>query len=216
MNQVGMHLTLIGARLFFGLLTLVALGYQFVFLAQLGILNPVNFFAYFTNLSNIFAAVVLIIGAIFLLQHRDATPTQDIIRGASVAAITIVFIVYGLLLRNEELGHLQVWVNIVIHYIFPLAALADWLLLPPKTTLRVRQLGYWLIYPLVYLVYTLIRGAAVGFYPYPFLNPQNAVTGGYGGVTLYCVAIFVAFLVVGWLLVLAANRWQGLRPSLAA
>ena len=79
---------------------------------------------------------------------------------------------------------------------------------------RVRQLGYWKIYPLVFPVYTLIRGAIVGFYPYPFLNPASA--GGYGGVALYCVAIFVAFLVVGWLLVVAANRWKGVRASLAA
>jgi hypothetical protein len=31
------------------------------------------------------------------------------------------------------------------------------------------------------------------------LNPSRA--GGYGAVALYCVAIFAAFLVVGWLLI---------------
>ncbi|MFZ5976285.1 MULTISPECIES: Pr6Pr family membrane protein [unclassified Hydrotalea] len=28
----------------------------------------------------------------------------------------------------------------------------------------------WLIYPLLYLVYILIRGSFSGFYPYPFVN----------------------------------------------
>ena len=203
---------LIVGRMFFGLLTLTALGYQLVYLAQLGVFNPANFFAYFTNLSNIFAAVVLLIGAVYLLQHRDPTPPEDMVRGASVAAILLVFIVYGILLRDIDLGNLQPWVNSVIHYIFPLAVLADWLILPPKSTLRVQQLGYWLIYPLAYLVYTLIRGAIVGFYPYPFLNPNpdpvHHTAGSYGAVALYCVAIFVAFLVVSWLLVLVGNRLQ--------
>jgi hypothetical protein len=217
------RLVFVGYRLFFGLLTLVAIGYQLIYVGQLGVLNPIRFFSYFTNLSNIFAGVVLIVGAVFLIQRRDATLAQDIIRGASVAAIVLVFIVYGILLRNEDLGNLQPWVNAVIHYIFPLAALADWLLLPPKNALRARQLGYWLIYPLVYLVYTLIRGPfdtdttfPKGWYPYPFLNPNSATTGGYGGVVLYCVAISAAFLVVSWLLIFTANRWKGVRAALAA
>jgi hypothetical protein len=66
------------------------------------------------------------------------------------------------------------WVNIVLHYIMPVVMVVDWLVLPPKTTLSLQQTAYWLIYPLVYLVYTLVRGAAVGFYPYPFLNPATA------------------------------------------
>jgi hypothetical protein len=119
----------------------------------------------------------------------------------------IVFIVYGLLLRNIDLGNLQPWVNTVIHYIFPLVVLADWLYQPPRSTLRFGQMGYWLIYPLIYLVYTLIRGAIVGFYPYPFLNPATA--GGYGGVALYCVAIFVAFLIVGAGLIALGNWSRG-------
>ena len=98
-------------RLFIGLLTLVAIGYQFVYLAQLGVLNGVNFFSYFTNLSNIFASIVFIAGVIFLLQRREPTPAQDLIRGASVVAMAIVFIVYGILLRHIDLGALQPWVN---------------------------------------------------------------------------------------------------------
>jgi hypothetical protein len=121
--------------------------------------------------------------------------------------MVIVFIVYGVLLRDICLGNLQPWVNTVIHYIFPLVVLADWLYQPPKSTLRFGQMGYWLIYPLIYLVYTLIRGASVGFYPYPFLNPATA--GGYGGVALYCVAIFAAFLIVGAGLIALGNWSRG-------
>src|SRR5690349_12913018 len=103
---------LIVARFFFGLLTLIAIGYQLVYLAQRGVLNVVNFFSYFTNLSNLFASVIFIVGAIFLLQRREPSPAQDLIRGASVVAMVIVFIVYGVLLRDIDLGNLQPWVNV--------------------------------------------------------------------------------------------------------
>jgi hypothetical protein len=39
------------------------------------------------------------------------------------------------------------------------------------------------------------------------LNPATA--GGYGGVALYCVAIFVAFLVVGAGLIALGNWSRG-------
>jgi hypothetical protein len=56
----------------------------------------------------------------------------------------------------------------------PVAVLADWIYEPPKSRLTLQQVWLWLIYPLVYLVYTLDHGAVVGFYPYPFLNPDKA------------------------------------------
>lgn len=87
--------------------------------------------------------------------------------------------------------------------VMPLAVLADWLYEPPESTVRMRRVGYWLIYPLVYLVYTLVRGSIVGFYPYPFLNPEKA--GGRGAVALYCLAIFAVFLLVSWLIISLAD-----------
>jgi len=194
---------LIGVRLFFGLLTLAAIITQLITHIQHRF-DVVNFFGYFTNLSNLFASVVFIVGAVYLLQGREPTPTEDIIRGASVAAMAVVGIVFSVLLSGDDLGGLLPWVNAVLHYIMPIVVVADWLYQPPGSTLSVRRLGYWLIYPLVYIVYTLIRGAIVGFYPYPFLNP--AKVGGYGGVFLYCLAIFALFLLVSWLLILLANR----------
>jgi hypothetical protein len=199
------RIILIVARLFFGLLTLTAIGIQLVIHLQHGF-SVVNFFSYFTNLSNIFAAVVLIIGAIYLIRRREPTPTDDIVRGASVAGMALVGIVFGVLLRDVDLGSLLPWINFVLHYLMPVVVVADWLYQPPKSTLALRQIGYWLIFPALYLAYSLIRGALVGFYAYPFFNP--AKSGGYGGVFLYCVAILVAFLLVSWLLILLANRLQ--------
>jgi hypothetical protein len=193
---------LIGGRLFFAALTLAAVIAQLIIHVQHHF-PLVNFFSYFTNLSNIFASIVFIIGAVYLIRSREPTATDDLIRGASVVAMAIVGIVFSALLRETDLGTLAPWVNAVVHFIMPVVVVADWLYQPPLHPMRYRQLGYWLIYPLLYLVYTLIRGPIAHFYPYPFLNPDNV--GGYGGVVLYSIAIFVAFLVVGAVLIWLGN-----------
>jgi hypothetical protein len=202
-------------RLFFGLLTLVAIGAQLTIHVQHRF-PVVNFFSYFTNLSNIFAALVFLLGAVGLLRRGEQTLTgaNDLVRGAAVAAMAIVGIVYGILLRNEDLGTLLPWVNVVVHYVMPVVVVADWLYAPPASRLYLRQTVYWLIYPLLFLIYTLVRGAIVNWYPYPFLNP--AKVGGYGAVALYAIAIFIAFLIVGWLLVAIGNaqkRKNALQPA---
>jgi FAR-17a/AIG1-like protein len=199
---------LLGGRVLFGLLTLAAIVTQFVIHLQHKF-DLVNFFSYFTNLSNIFAAVVFLLGAVSLLQRRTPTVRDDLLRGAAATAMVVVGIVYGLLLRNEDLGTLQPWVNIVLHVVMPVAVVVDWLYDPPKATLRVQQLGYWLIYPLLYLVFVLDRGAIVGFYPYPFLNPNTA--GGVQAVAVYCIAIFGLFLLIGWALIAVGNALK--RPG---
>ncbi len=193
---------LTGARLFFGLLPLIAIGRQLALHSQYGY-SIINFFSYFTNLSNIFAAVVLLIGAFSLIQHRDPTMRDDIVRGTSVVCMALVGIVFALLLRDQDLGTLMPWVNIVVHYIMPVVIVLDWLYQPPKAKLALTQAAYWLIFPFLYVAYSIIRGAIIGWYAYPFFDP--AKSGGAGGVALYCIAIFTVFSLLCWLFITLGN-----------
>ena len=197
------RIVLIGARLFFGLLTLATISTQLVIQIQSGF-SVVNFFSYFTNLSNLFAAVVIIIAATSLLKHREPTATDDIIRGTSVVCMALVGIIFSVLLRGADLGALLPWVNILTHYVMPIVVVLDWLYQPPQSNLAVKQIAYWLIFPLLYLAYSIIRGAIVGFFAYPFFNPDKV--GGYGSVFLYTVAILAVFLFVSWLLLTLGNK----------
>jgi hypothetical protein len=195
--------TLIGGRLFFGGLALAAIGKQL----SIQINNNysiVNFFSYFTNLSNIFAAVMLIVGAVYLIGHREPTVTEELIRGSSVVSMALVGIVFSLLLRDVDLGHLLPWVNIVLHYIMPVVVVADWLYQPPTSKLVLKQAAYWLIFPFSYLSYSIIYGLSRHFYAYPFFNPDKV--GGYGGVVFYCLAIMTMFFILGWLLITLGNK----------
>lgn len=61
-----------------------------------------------------------------------------------------------------------------------------------------------MIYPLTYLFYVLIRGALIGWYPYPFLNPANV--GGYLGVLVYIISIIGLFLLISVIIILLGNK----------
>jgi hypothetical protein len=193
------------ARVLLGVLTLVAIGSQLVIHVRMGA-SPINFFSYFTNLSNLFAAVVLLITG----SARTIAIRLQPLRGLSVTNMAVVGIVFTLLLRNDDLGALQPWVNFVLHYLTPCAVVLDWLLEPSPDRLSWAHLAKFLTFPAAYLVYTLVRGAAVGWYPYPFLSPERV--GGYGGVAAYTVGITGIFVLVGWLVLLLGRAGQRL-PS---
>lgn len=199
------RLFLIGARLFFGLLGLIAVGRQLAIHIH-NRYSVINFFSYFTNLSNIFAAAVLLFSALSLIQHRDPTVRDDIIRGTATVCMALVGIVFALLLQDQDLGSLLPWVNIVVHYIMPVVIVLDWLYQPPKARLALTQGAYWLIFPFLYVAYSLIRGAIVGWYAYPFFDPTKS--GGFAGVALYCIAIFVVFSLLCWLFITLGNKTE--------
>ena len=187
-------------RVLFAGLTVVAIVVQLASLAAKGTLNPVNYFSYFTIDSNLIAIGVLIAAA--LNRDRASTPRVDLVRGGAVVYMSITGIVFTLLLSNTDVDTAIPWVNSVVHELMPLVMLADWLITPPAARLRMRQGVLWLSLPLVWIIYTIIRGAIVNLYPYPFLNPAN---GGYASVAVYCVAILIAMLVVSALVVVLAN-----------
>jgi hypothetical protein len=162
--------------------------------------SVLNFFSYFTNLANLFAAVVLLLCA----YGRHTNRTRDVLRYISTINMLIVGLVFSILLRNVDLGALLPWVNIVVHYIMPVAVVADWLLQPPAAKIQAKHLAIALVFPALYVTYVLVRGDSTGWYPYPFLNPANV--GGYAGVAVYAAGIALAFLVAGGALLISGNR----------
>lgn len=187
---------IVGLRLFFGLLTLVAMVTQIFYLQSHDAYNAANFFSFFTNLSNIFAGFVLIISALYLAGSRKPSVTDDLIRSASALYMATTGIVYAVLLSNEDLGLLLPWINIVLHYVTPVVMVIDWLYQPPRTKITAKQSLSWLIFPAAFLIYSLIRGPIAHWYAYPFLNPDKV--GSYIGVTAYCIVILLGLLAVSW------------------
>jgi hypothetical protein len=192
------------ARLAFGVLTLAAIGRQLAIHAAAGF-DVVNFFSYFTNLANLFAAVVFLRAGPRSLAGVEPSPTDERLRGMALVYMTVVGVVFSVLLRDVDLGALRPWINVVLHYVMPVVMAADWLLRPGVPPGGARDWLLVLAFPLVYVVYVLARGAVVGWYPYPFLDPR---LGGIGRVALHVIAIVALFLLTQWA-VTAVTRMLG-------
>jgi hypothetical protein len=205
------HVTVAVARLFFGLLTFAALIRAFIYSFIQNGNNPVNFFSYFTILTNLFVAIVLTVSAINLFRRKTPTETGDIIRGSATASIAIVGIVFGLLLSHMDSGMIP-WTNFVAHYLMPVVMVVDWLIRPPTAKLVARHIWFWIIYPIAYLTYSLIRGAFTNWYPYWFIDPGKS-PGGWTGVTLFAAAITIGFLLISFLLLWLANARRNQKNS---
>jgi len=203
---MGSRIAAIVFRLVFAALSLAAVATQFITVTLAKGHSVVNFFSYFTNLSNIIISVVFIVSAIRLITGRAPTTTDTAIRGAAVVYIAFVGLVFNTLLRDVDLGDLIPWVNAIVHFALPIAAVVDWLVWPPRRRLPFRVTFLWMIFPAIYVAYSLIRGAITGFYPYPFFSP--AQPGGHGGVALYCLVMLVGFFVLAFVIRLLGNLRQ--------
>jgi hypothetical protein len=195
MNQ---QKALASTRLALGIITLGAVLVQLIDSITKG-RSVSNFFSFFTIESNILAAVLLIIIGSYILMDKQGK-TVAYLRGALTLFMTMTGIIYILLLAGYE-KDLQTTIpiiNIILHYVIPGAVLLDWLVYPPKRRLSFSWALLWLSYPLLYLTYSLIRGAIVNWYPYPFINP---VTHGWPNVIGASLTIALAATLLVWLLV---------------
>jgi hypothetical protein len=77
-------------------------------------------------------------------------------------------------------------------------------------TLRYAQIAYWAIYPGLYFVYALLRGALSGFYAYPFIDVAAL---GYLRVLENALGILVGFIVIAAILIALARLGARRTPA---
>jgi hypothetical protein len=158
-------------------------------------INPFNFFGFFTMQSNIFAGAVMAVVAVTVLVGRKQSKNLELARACGTTYIALVGIVYNTLLTGLEGGVSLEWANWVLHVAFPIYAVLDWVLFSDRTAQPWKRFWLVLVYPIVWLIVVLARGATDGWVPYPFLSP--AQDGGYATVAIYCVVIALGFAAVG-------------------
>ncbi len=131
-------------------------------------LRNLNFFSYFTILSNLMAALLT---GWTCLTHRLPS---IVIRSAVLLYIGITGIVYAIVLRHIWVPQGMQWVaDILLHYVTPLLYVGYWELFNTEGVLS--RAFFWQVqgWPLGYLLYTLLKGWWLGSYPYPFLNVKQ-------------------------------------------
>ena len=163
-----------------------------------------RYFSYFTLLTN--GMVTVCCTVLWLAPAsrwgRFFTLPQTVT--AIAVYIAIVGIIYNIALRSLwHMTGLQKVLNELEHVIVPALFVLYWYIFAAKEPLNWKHCWPWLIYPLVYIVVILIRGAFSGFYPYPFINVSEI---GMQQALINSVVVGVVFLLVS-LLFIEIAKW---------
>lgn len=167
-----------------------------------GIFRPFEYFAYFSIVSAIVAGLFLITTSLGLLLKLEDTKWVEIARLSLTVAMVVVGVVYHLLLAdvaNDVRDGDYVWPvfpNEMIHTYAPILIVIDYLLSIKAFRIRLRAALWVAVFPLVWLVFSVVRGSITNWWPYWFINPNGE--GGVVGVMTYLVAITALFLVLGF------------------
>ena len=162
-----------------------------------------NFFSYFTILSNLLVATCLTILLLKPSSGLGSFFSKVSVQSAIAVYIFIVGLVYNLVLRN--IWSPQGWQLVadnLLHVAVPVLYVLYWVIFTSKNILQWKNILPWLIFPMIYLTYSMLRGPLADWYPYPFLHAGEL---GYGKVSINSLFVLMAFLLVG-LGLIAFNR----------
>lgn len=187
-------------------------------------------FTYFTQLSNLFAAAVVLIQ---LLGRKN----RCLLKYSATVSIFMTFLIYLLVLAPAMPGGFFAayrqdhYASLCLHVITPVLTIADFLLHDTDYAWEKKHIFYAILPPVGYLIFILLLGG-FGFRwgmgnmtgPYLFLNygapagwfgfrPETANYTTLGIGVFYCILVLVAlFLLAGWLFLALAKRRK---PSLS-
>ena len=204
-------------RLALAALEVIALWGNFNYVLGFSSFATANFFSYFTIQTAMITVVVLVVAGLIALLRKVDPPWLAIVRTTVMCYLLVSGIVFAMIVAQASTRSYRVdvpWSDTLLHFVVPALALVAWLYdayLSPRTSpMPWSTLGWVLPFPVVWLVFTLIRGAEVGWYPYFFLDP--VLVGGPIGIAFYCLIVLIIFLGVTALLV-AISRFVTARAS---
>ncbi len=154
-------------------------------------LRLVDLLSYFTIWSQIVVAIVMTI--LWRNPQRDGKWLR-IFRIDALLMITVTGVVYNILLgpKYPPVG-LNKLSSPIEHTITPLLTILVFFVAGPRGWFNKKSVLAALVLPISYIFYSLIRGAAIGAYPYGFLD---VVTNGYAFVIIFVLGILTASLLV--------------------
>lgn len=196
------------ARIAAGVSCLVILAFAYALRISAGDGSAVDFFGYFTNQTSLLTSVVLLATGVVTLVGRAVPLWLTTVRAVAVSCLVVVALVYNVLVPGT--GSAPPWVSAMLHIVFPIAVVLDWVLIADRPALEWRRLWLVLPYPIVWLAVVLVRGVTDGWVPYGFLLPER----GLPSLALHVVGLLGALLAAG-AIVWAASRLSVFAPAAA-
>jgi len=168
--------------------------------------TTIRFISFFTILINILVAIYFTVQSINSHSKINAFFNRPGVLTGITIYITVVGLVYQIALRHiwEPTG-LQRLVDELLHTIIPLCVIVFWYLYEQKSTVKWSSIPNLLVFPFLYLIYSLIRGSLFNYYPYPFINVQEL---GYGKVFVNSVIMLFVFAGISALFLWIGKRIQ--------
>ena len=173
--------------------------------------RPGEYFAFFTiHTALMFVVILIASGIVSLRTERDprllTIMRMMVVPYAIVTALVYNFMLRGLPLTGPDAGYVwPVWPDELLHVWAPIFLVIDWVLSIGRFPLRLRALWWALIFPLAWVAFSIVRGLATGWWPYPFLDPNGSL--GWGGVVAYIVGIAGLMTLFAYLAVLVCRIW---------
>jgi hypothetical protein len=170
-----------------------------------------NFLSYF----GVQAGLLILVVSVSLVVDSARTGGR-FWRALRVAALVAAALVFWLqftpgrgLAEFTGLNGATIWGDRILLYVLPILVVAGWLIFGPRPRIGAAAALWSLVYPVFWLVWTLVRGAATGWYPYPAVDAASAGAGP--------VLATGIFLLLGWLgvsfLYLLLDRRMGREPD---
>jgi hypothetical protein len=158
--------------------------------------------SFFTIQSNLLCGIVS--AQLAARPDRDGQAWRAL-RLAALFGITVTGIVYSTVLAaiHEPNGPAETAVNLVVHYIVPISVIAGWLTFGPRPRIDPLTILRSLLFPVLWMAYTVVRGAIWKWYPYPFVD---AGSHGYLRVALNGLLLTVVFAAVAALFAFGDRR----------
>jgi len=157
---------------------------------------------FFTVQSNMLVALFLIYTLVYPRRNR----LHNILRGSVLICIAVTGLVFHLFLvpfYPDLFANGLAFRHHLTHTIAPLGFIIDWLLFDKKGQINIGDLKYWLIYPSIYWVFSMVRGSLVGAYPYFFMDPNILETSS---ILLWLLLLIIIFTLLGLLLFLLDKK----------
>ncbi|MEO7309667.1 MAG: Pr6Pr family membrane protein [Chitinophagaceae bacterium] len=159
----------------------------------------VDFLSFFTVQCNILVAVSLTLSVAVPNLGIGRFFSKPSVNAALAIYILVVGIVYNVVLRS--LWKPEGWQAVAdnaLHLAVPVLYLIFWLFFVHRRQLTWKSPISWLVFPFLYLAYSLLRGGIVHVYPYPFID-VNLI--GYPQTFINAGLLFIGFIVLGFLFV---------------
>ncbi|WP_067840121.1 Pr6Pr family membrane protein [Amphibacillus sediminis] len=171
--------------------------------------DPLVSLTKFTIHSNLLVSITFLCSSFAILSKKHPNALLDYLKSCSIIYMAVTFLTYHFFLSSGgEYAGIRIVTNFTLHYFIPILVLINWLVFEIKKRYRYTCIFYWLIYPLIYSIVSLLRGLFDGFYPYFFLNPHGEIplgVGSYANVALSIIAFSCVYFILGFLLI-TVNR----------